>query len=173
MRFAAMCLAACVAVPAIACAQVRNEAANDAPEVECDFDQAQLRANLDALAAREPGGQVVAEDGSVVWRQADGANVRAGESGCVDLGVVVAVEFAPGKRPDEATTLRRLVRAVADYWSRDDAATLEGMLASGTLQRSVDERGVVILSGSSVDESLPGVEIHIEDDSISVSWSTG
>lgn len=139
---------------------------------ECDFDQAHLARYLVDLAARNPGGMVDAKEGRVTWRLRDGGSVAVGHGGCVDLGTSIQLAFASARRPPTREAIRRLLAAVATYWSPRDAMQVAAVLAAGKFKARIGGDGTVEFEADrDPDSPFPfGFTVTLSAGEAAVSW---
>lgn len=140
---------------------------------DCSFDQAGIASDLEAIAARNPGGRMDLADRRVEWTLASGDRVRVARGGCYDLGVTISITFAAGHRPPKAIALERLLATVSTYWSARDAKAIAAELAAQGLQLESLANGDQQLEASSSAAFFQGFTILMSGDEISVSWMSG
>ncbi|HEY0505540.1 MAG TPA: hypothetical protein VGD42_18800 [Lysobacter sp.] len=138
---------------------------------ECTFDQAYLAEARTELAGRHPGGRIDAD--GVSWRLDSGDVVTVGHGGCVDLGTVVRIAFAPGSSRTTEEAIDRLLTATARYWSAEDARHLAATLSQGKFVTRVLDHGAIEYQ-STRDETSRftfGFTLTVSADVASVSWT--
>ena len=138
---------------------------------DCTFDQAYLAQARAELARRHPGGRVDAD--GVSWRLDTGDVVTVGHGGCVDLGTVVRIAFAPGSRRTTEQAIDRLLAATARYWSAEDARHIAATLSQRKFVTRVLDHGAIEYE-STRDETSRfafGFILSVSADAASVSWT--
>ena len=137
---------------------------------DCTFDQQGVAAELQRVASANPGFTPVPGMSAVEWREPSGATVRLAYGGCVDLGVQIRLDAAPGA-PHPLST-RELLGAVARYWSGSTARAVEAELRAGRFTRTSEGGATVIELG--VGDAFPfGATLRIDARQASLAWTAG
>ena len=135
---------------------------------QCDFDQAAVAQQLSTKAQKVPGSKRISST-EFLWAEASGRTVRISYGGCVDLGVEVSMSKPAGLGAPLGQD--DLVRAVARYWSANDAKFLAEALAGGQGEVQANGEIRVIEFGRDASDAFPfGFTVSLAPNHVWVSW---